>query len=165
MVLLFFGLLGILIVVFLVFYFVSFVFFEVDDRNDVKRYANVNTLHNWIREAKKLNPNTPLCKKYSPCIGISKSTLETSLNVDGSGWVSVDFRPVYAANGYPYPPEALSTDPINKAEYYYTYCAKGDDWELNARFETKEYKQKMREDGGDVADLYEVGSNLKVCPN
>jgi type II secretory pathway pseudopilin PulG len=78
---------------------------------------------------------------------------------DGSGWIPVNF-----ANGASQLP-ALPTDPQNtvSGSSYYTYSAKGSQWELTSSLESRKYWDKAGKDGGYFAQVYEAGSNLSIA--
>lgn len=92
--------------------------------------------------------------------------VNTSKNIDGNGWVKVDFRK--AAGGSPF--AILPIDPVNNTVYYYTYAGNEskNTFELNVRLESKKYRDKMITDGGNRNDCstytentcyYEVGND------
>lgn len=92
--------------------------------------------------------------------------VNTSRNIDGSGWVAVDFRKINGGS----PLAVLPIDPISDTVYYYTYVGDESDntFELNARLESKRYRDKMISDGGDRNNcvtyvenncFYEVGND------
>ena len=97
-----------------------------------------------------------LCKELGeyPCAGSSHINTRST---NGSGWVKANLA---SQNSVTVP--TLPVDPINDAEYHYTYCADDDKWEINARLESNSIKPKMYSDGGDDMDKYEVGSNYNL---
>lgn len=90
----------------------------------------------------------------------------TSRNIDGSGWVATDFRKT--TGGSPF--AVLPIDPTNNTVYYYAYVGDESDntFELNTRLESRKYRDKMINDGGDKNNcvtyiesncFYEVGND------
>ena len=51
-------------------------------------------------------------------------------------------------------------DPVNEAPNLYTYTTNGDDFELNAVLNY--YKDKMQNDLGNNANVFEMGTNLEL---
>ena len=56
----------------------------------------------------------------------------------------------------------LPVDPLNNAQYYYTYKSDGQYWEIDATLESDQYKDLMSRDGGNDDSHYEVGTNVKT---
>ena len=100
-------------------------------------------------------PSPPIDFFYS-CV--SSSTLT---NVDGSGWIPVDFTQLQIGS----PLNSLPIDPINtpSAGLYYTYIP-GGSWELGAVLESQKYQSKLTNDGGNDSNVYEMGTNLFLLP-
>lgn len=91
---------------------------------------------------------------------VSSTTLR---NVDGTGWIPVDFQSSLSLSF-----SLLPIDPLNTTSSYYLYIP-GGSWELNAFFESQKYrlsgnKDKTSADGGDSLGVYEVGSNKTLSP-
>jgi len=91
----------------------------------------------------------------------------TYRNVNGTGWIPVDFTKVSSGS----PLGNLPVDPTNttSTNLYYTYVVQGDPWELTANVESTKYRlggshDVVSKDGGQYPDLYEVGSNLSLDP-
>ena len=78
----------------------------------------------------------------------------TPTNIDGTGWIPLDFQGITSENFLP-------IDPINKPPYYYTFVV-GGSYELEAKMENN--FQISFNDGGDSGFFYEKGSNLKLTP-
>lgn len=96
--------------------------------------------------------------------------------VDGTGWVPVNFNTIPGGS----PIKLLPADPVNSvtdpydpnsSSLVYRYVCQGPGvdpdkpanvFELNAVLESKEYKAKMTDDGGDNNDYYETGSSQKL---
>ena len=96
--------------------------------------------------------NTP-----SPCTGLSNSGVTDPGKSDGSGWVKVKLDSVAGAN-FP----KLPIDPMNIGNYHYRYYSNGSDFEVGVVFESEAFRSKMEEDGGNNAQIYELGTNLKL---
>lgn len=97
-----------------------------------------------------------LCKESGeyPCTGSSHTGLRLT---DGSGWVKTNLASQNSVTV-----STLPIDPLNNADYHYTYCADGDLYELNAALESQQLGSKVFMDGGNEFDKYEVGSDLNL---
>lgn len=84
----------------------------------------------------------------------------TQRNVDGTGWLPVDFTQVSA--GTPF--GALPVDPVNASSsgLYYTYTP-GGSFKLTALLESDKYVASAAEDGGTSGAAYETGTNLALA--
>ncbi|MBP6855895.1 MAG: type II secretion system protein, partial [Candidatus Pacebacteria bacterium] len=81
-------------------------------------------------------------------------------NIDGTGWVPVNFNSSGIA-----PISKLPIDPVNNTStgLYYTYVAGS--YELTALLESVKYQQRIAAmDGGDSPVIYERGSHIGVTP-
>ncbi len=118
--------------------------------------ANLQTAINVaVQESTGSGTVAVLCKGLSyPCTGASQTGTRVA---DGTGWVKADLS---AQKSVSVP--TLPIDPVNSATYHYTYCADKDAWEINAVLESDQQKDKMKNDGGNEDDKYEVGSNLSL---
>lgn len=76
---------------------------------------------------------------------------------DGTGWVKVDLSSQKSVSV-----PTLPVDPVNNSIYHYTYKSDGNTWEIDAALESDQQKDKMKSDGGDNDNEYEVGSNLTL---
>ncbi len=88
----------------------------------------------------------------------------TSRDVDGTGWVPIDFTQL--SSGAPF--SALPVDPRNTGNYHYVFdCTESngmiDTYELNAKFESNYYNSTttgfVTKDGGNDNDTYEKGND------
>jgi len=79
-------------------------------------------------------------------------------NINGTGWISVDFTqsPALAFSNLPIDPTNTTSTSL-----YYTYIP-GGSWKLFAIVESNKYKPVAQNDGGTVSDAYEKGSNLTL---
>lgn len=79
---------------------------------------------------------------------------------DGTGWVPVNFTSV--SSGAPI--AALPLDPKNDATYYYRFgvSVANKTYEIDAVFENTDNTPKHSSDGGDDANLYEIGTDLTI---
>ncbi len=89
-------------------------------------------------------------------------TLASGLGIDGTGWLPVNFTTISAGA----PISALPIDPVNNATYFYAYRpdATNGTFEVNADMESTKFAQSGSSDvestdGGNVATLYEVGTD------
>lgn len=122
-------------------------------RHDADRMLNLGELqyriNSAVYEATESGVIDILCKEKAsyPCTGSSQ---RGSRSFDGSGWVKAVLQ------------SELPTDPVNDVTYHYTYCANSDGWEIDTVFESKKEKGKMKTDGGNEDDKFEIGTNLKL---
>ncbi len=126
---------------------------------DAARLTDLANLQNAINVAVQESTGSGtvavLCKGSSyPCNGSSATGTRTS---DGTGWVKADLS---AQKSVSVP--TLPVDPTNSTAYHYTYCADKDQWEIDTALESDQQKDKMKNDGGNEDDKYEVGSNLSL---
>lgn len=56
----------------------------------------------------------------------------------------------------------IPQDPINDAQYNYSYTTDGSVYEINVRFEA--LTDEMLNDGGNQDDMYEIGNDLTLLP-
>ncbi len=92
---------------------------------------------------------------YADCTGKSDTGKR---DADGTGWVKVNLTAAKGSVSVP----VLPADPVNSTVSHYTYCADKDAWEIDAKLESEQQKNKMTTDGGEDNALYEVGSNLAL---
>jgi prepilin-type N-terminal cleavage/methylation domain-containing protein len=88
---------------------------------------------------------------------ISSSSAANYLKVDGTGWLPV----VLSSLSVGAPIGSLPVDPLNSAAYFYAYAASASPmtFELDAFLESTKYRATFPvNDGGNRADVYEVGS-------
>jgi hypothetical protein len=140
----------------------TFKFLDHRLTRDVKRVTDLAILQNAINVAVQestLNPEKPniLCKGLhipSNCYG---SSLLAGLQTNGDGWVKTDLTQQTRV-----PIKELSIDPKNNQTFHYAYCASADNWEINTVLESPLYQNRMKDDGGDDDNKYEIGSNLTL---
>ncbi len=78
-----------------------------------------------------------------------------SRNVDGTGWMPVNFSAI--SSGAPI--GSLPIDPVNNPGYYYAYAATTSlTFELDTLLESTKYAPLMSSDGGDNNNAYEFGT-------
>jgi hypothetical protein len=87
-------------------------------------------------------------------IGYGYRCSATPTNIDGTGWIPINFSASSLVNL-----QKLPIDPINKPPYYYTYVV-GGSYKLSAKPE-KNYDAAIK-DGGNDPLLYEAGSNKNL---
>lgn len=90
-------------------------------------------------------------------------TQSASQAVNGTGWVPVNFAGLQGGS----PLSVLPVDPVNNTTYFYSYLGDSTNavFELNANLESAKYsnggaEDKESTDGGDNANIYEVGTKL-----
>lgn len=74
-------------------------------------------------------------------------TVTSSTDINGAGWVPVDFSKISGGS----PISALPLDPTNDGTYFYAYKGGGSalTFEIDARLESAKYRGSMTKDGGD----------------
>lgn len=95
----------------------------------------------------------------TPCSG---GSLDQDVNVrknDGTGWVKVDLAHAAGVNLPTLPADPLTTGPMQ-----YQYYSDGYLFEVNAQFESKQYADRMKLDGGDNDQRFELGTKLTLIP-
>lgn len=92
----------------------------------------------------------------------SAEIYDADIAVDGTGWIPVDFNEVPGGA----PLSALPRDPRSAAGSFYSYVGNtaAGTFEMNADMESGRYANTGKDDvestdGGDKADLYEVGND------
>ena len=80
-------------------------------------------------------------------------------DIDGTGWVKFDNL---SGRGLIDVISVLPTDPINDAQYHYSYYSDGIDFELNVTLESDRYQDNATQDGGNDDTVYERGFNLSL---
>ncbi len=92
------------------------------------------------------------------------ATTSTLRNVDGTGWIPVNFTQISVGT----PLSVLPVDPVNTTStgLYYTYVTNGSgSYELTAvALESQKYQADAENDGGQSATSYELGSSLALSP-
>jgi len=127
---------------------------------DAARLTDLANLQQAINVTLYDNPTLPvtniLCSDQtaSSCYG---NSLRSSLSSDGTGWLKVNLN-----NQKSVALPKLPKDPLNNLFYHYSYCAKGDLWEINTVLESEQQKVKMQADGGDDDNRYEIGSSFNL---
>lgn len=103
-----------------------------------------------------------LCKTSGsyPCVGSTFPSTGNSRLTNGNGWVKANLA-IQSSVTF----TSLPVDPVNNANYHYTYCADGDKWEINAALESDQIGSKAYSDGGNTVDHYEVGSSYTLIAN
>lgn len=128
---------------------------------DAARMTDVANLQQAINVAAQESTGSGsdiLCKNMTPpCSDVSNSGGANVRNSNGSGWVKVDLS---SAKSVSVP--TLPVDPVNDANYFYTYRSNGSAWEIAARLESVQLRPKQTTDGGMCDTAYEVGSLLTL---
>lgn len=94
--------------------------------------------------------------------GSYSSTPDASTNIDGTGWLPIDFTKIPGGS----PISELPVDPGYTYLSSYRYHCDVDDqtYELNAYLESQSLSYKAKEDGGNDQYAYEVGTDLMLRP-
>lgn len=118
---------------------------------DSTRYSAITQITQAIGKEVEKNNSVSFCTGKVPCNG--DSTEPNATYSDGTGWVKIKLPSL----------SSLPIDPLNSAQYRYTYCSDGQDFEVNVRFEAEQNISKATDDKGDNSDIYEVGTKLTLC--
>lgn len=92
--------------------------------------------------------------------GTKTTTIDSTREVDGNGWVPVAFSTLPGGA----PLSALPVDPTNDSTYFYSYACDNTNktYELNADLESIRYTSgsdnRENIDGGSSATIYEIGT-------
>ncbi len=117
---------------------------------DTKRLSDLQKIERAVNEYETVN------KTYPGSLGVlrSSNTLpseSTNLQLSADGWMGANLSPYL---------EVQPTDPLNDSSFHYSYKHDASGYELDAKLEY--YTDKMTNDGGNDANLYEVGNNLSL---
>ena len=118
---------------------------------DEARLADLQTLDRAINEYFLENEEYPGAADTT----LTSSTVPTTSmgppeNAQG-GWIGIDMSKYFVK---------MPIDPLNDTAYRYLYRYSGASYELNATLEV--LTELMQTDGGNSADVYEIGNNLTV---
>lgn len=101
---------------------------------------------------------------FTGLVGPYKSTAGLNDNArkknDGTGWIPVDFTVVTSGA----PLSALPLDPVNDATNHYVFGVDvaNKTYEIDVVFEHTDNTPKHSADGGNSANIYEVGTDLTI---
>lgn len=125
---------------------------QVKKSRDEKRLADMTTLERAINEFVLNNKRYP---DSEDTLRVSTSLPSGSLGLSNAnlGWIYDDL------SGYL---EKQPLDPLNNAEFFYSYMHSSTGYEINVRLEF--FTDEMVNDGGDRDDLYEIGNDLNLIP-
>ena len=129
---------------------------------DVTRISDLDNLQKAISTAlaDSTSPAATLCFNIANPTVATCTGLSTDANAkknDGTGWIKINFSTQAVITVSTLPP-----DSTNDATYHYSYASDGSSFELNAVLESTQLKGRMGTDGGDNANVYEVGSKLTL---
>lgn len=125
------------------------------DADRVIDFSDLRQAINTVSEEATQSGALVLCSSSPvPCNDFSN---QGSRGTDGSGWIKVNLGRQKSVNL-----PSLPIDPLNNDLYHYSYCGNGESWELNTKLESEQEQGKMKTDGGDDENLYEVGTNLAL---
>lgn len=90
--------------------------------------------------------------------GFSNDTLRQK--IDGSGWLPINFEVMTSGA----PLQELPLDPLNNITHNYRFGAStiNKTYEINCVFESPENIPKLSTDGGNDADIFEIGTDLTI---
>jgi prepilin-type N-terminal cleavage/methylation domain-containing protein len=100
----------------------------------------------------------------TPAITNMRAT--TSRLVDGTGWLPINFNTI--STGSPLPnlpadpvsPNSFGTNSTVTDDFYYAYgVGTNNTYEINTRIESVKFASSSVNDGGNIPELYEVGTN------
>ena len=180
-----FTILEILIVIFLIGVFSAILFFAfnsldvIKKARDSRRINDLQVLNSAIQILLNQNPdvflgnenliylslpdNNSNCSFYLsklPPLYLSFSyrcvTSDNLRKINGQGWLPFNFSNLLLGIS------SLPIDPLNNADYFYSYITKGNKYKLTAKMESENFSLAMLDDGGIEPLLYEVGSDLKI---
>jgi len=94
---------------------------------------------------------------------ITQAPKASIFNVDGSGWIPVNFNTIFSPQ--PAPLSVIPVDPINtfSSGYYYSYVCGS--FALAAKLESVGLAKVAQSDGGKNPEYYEVGTALSDLPS
>ncbi|MEK7512952.1 MAG: prepilin-type N-terminal cleavage/methylation domain-containing protein [Patescibacteria group bacterium] len=103
----------------------------------------------------------------SPFLAGMTPTVDSTTEVDGNAWVTVDLANITGGS----PLSRMPLDPVNSTTYFYGYACGNNSqplqYELDANMESTKYAaggtsdvEGNSKDGGDNATIYETGNNL-----
>lgn len=95
-----------------------------------------------------------------PFTGTCEVSADTGTDVDGTGWVRVNFTSISGGS----PVSVLPMDPTNSTSYFYAYAAdeSANTFELNAVLESTKFattEDLDGTDGGSSTSYYEIGND------
>lgn len=141
----------------LIFFSVSYLFLRPNvlraKGRDEKRISDVATLDRAINEFLIDNGFYP---DFEDVVRVSTSLPAGNggpLENVSSGWIDQDLSSYLSK---------LPTDPVNDAEYFYSYMHTGSVYEINAKLEYLNEYELNSYDGGDDDSVYEAGNDLTV---
>lgn len=132
---------------------------------DANRLTDLANLQNAINVSVEeyTGSGVALCNgaNSGPCSGNSNDAGANTYKNDGTGWVKVNLSSQKAVSL-----PALPRDPINDANYHYSYATNnpGTAYEIDAVLESQQQAPKMAQDGGNNDNVYEVGTDLTILP-
>lgn len=129
--------------------------------NDATRLSDLANLQQAInvaaQEATASGVEILCFNTTAPCTEGTSPIGANTRKSDGSGWIKVNLS---AQKSVSIP--TLPVDPNNSAASLYSYYSDGNAWEINAKLESEQQKDKMKNDGGNDDNKYEVGSDLTL---
>lgn len=146
------------------FSYIYLLFKEIGNR-DTERvkeadYKYLLKIQDTLYSIEKKNINgTLLCNGVNGhCEGKSSKHEISSYNIDGSGWIKVNFKQLGFRN--------ISLPGNNYKTY--KYCSDGKNWEISITYEdynNQDYEitYLAKSDGGNNPDAFELGSNKLLC--
>ena len=118
---------------------------QLNKARDIKRMTELSQIRDAILIYISENNTLPTT---------STNSLSNKTNLDGTGWIPIDFTKITIGKPLPY----LPLDPKNNSSFHYIFLSDGNHFELDCILESKLYKDKMTKDGGNNNNKYEVGT-------
>ena len=148
----------------------------IKQARDATRLADIAAVNGAIALylADQSSPDLGTCSSYARLTAASSGTpfptltsveLATTTNVDGTGWVDINFTTTTGGS----PISRLPLDPVNSTTYFYGYGCDDTNkrFEIDAKMESSRYanggvNDVESKDGGNNAQWYEVGNYVSL---
>ncbi len=132
----------------------------LEKTRDAQRFSDINTLATVINLYLADGYNFDNLEGTYSSIDLGFSSSEDRQNIDGTGWIPLDFTNISTA----LPFSVLPLDPLNNVQHHYRFAASVDNktYELNCHFESIENISKAATDNGSSDDIFEIGTDLNI---
>ncbi|MGB9726724.1 MAG: type II secretion system protein [Minisyncoccia bacterium] len=91
------------------------------------------------------------------CMGRTATTTASQL-INGTGWVPVDLSSL--SGGAPISSYPIDPNPVNGKRYYIYLPGSSNTFEFLANMESTTYTSQETTDGGNLSDIYEIGTAM-----